>query len=500
MRGGTAPQDVAALGRALSARLRARGLVAHDPDPSVAPGPDGLPLLVPVAPDEDPDAVVADLRRRLGEVPESADLILRTSGSTTGTGRLVAMSARALVASARATHARLDGPGRWVLALPSHHVAGLQVLVRAAVAGTAVVVVDCRRGFSPQALAEAVRAAGESGALPVYTSLVPAQLHAVLAAGQERWAAELGRAARVLVGGAAADPDLLASARQVGLRVVTTYGMSETGGGCVYDGVPLDGVTVRIEDPGPDGVGRIVLAGPVLAEGYAESTEPAESPGSREPVGPRGPVRPAGAGGTGAGGVGAGGPGAGGAGAPVTGFRRPSTPDLRSRGTSGGHGPGPDGSSTRPTGVSGVPGVPDGAGARGTELVTADRGRVGPDGLLVVLGRVDDLIVTGGVKVDPREVEEVLVSLPGVGQACVVGVPDPRWGSAVVAAVVPQTQAVLDPGTLRAAARERLGGVRAPKRLEVLEELPVRGPGKVDRRAVAARLLRAAPGEVPGSR
>ncbi|MDO4242159.1 MAG: AMP-binding protein [Actinomyces sp.] len=408
LRGGTAPEDVAALSRALLARLEDKGLLAAGPHPpATAPARGDRSLLVPVAPDEEPGGVLADLGRRLGEVPLATDLILRTSGSTTGTGRLVAMSAEALVTSARATHARLDGPGRWVLALPAHHVAGLQVLVRSAVAGTAPVVVDGRRGFCPRELAGAVRAAVRAGGPPVYTSLVPTQLHAVLAPGQERWAADLARAAGILIGGAAADPDLLARARRAGLRVVTTYGMSETGGGCVYDGLPLDGVSVRIEDAGPDGVGRIILAGPVLAEGYVEASGVASFPGE--------------------------------------------------------------------------------------ELVTADRGRIGHDGRLEVLGRIDDLIVTGGVKVDPRQVEQVLLDLPGVGQACVVGLPDPRWGSAVAAAVVPQAGACLDPETIRALARERLGGVRAPKTVALLAELPVRGPGKVDRQALVERLTRAAP-------
>ena len=417
--GGTGAHDVAQLHDALAETLR--GLPA-EPGPTAVRGVQeragaaGSPrtLLVPIGPREDSAVVRADLAGRLAGVPRRADIILRTSGSTTGTARLVAMSAAALVASARATHARLGGPGTWVLALPAHHVAGMQVLVRSIVAGTRPVVVNTAGGFDPGALAAgAERALGRRG--PVYVSLVPTQLLRVLA--DPRAAAVLARASAVLVGGAATDPALLARSRAAGVRAVTTYGMSETGGGCVYDGVPLEGVSVRIEDPDESGVGRIVLAGPVLAEGYVGP------PGAPPPRSAR-PVRSA--------------------------FFR--------------------------------------IGPR--ELATADRGRLDalPDGStrLTVLGRLDDIIVTGGIKVDPRDVEQVLTGLPGIAQACVVGVPDATWGSAVVAAVVPEAGATVDGEGLRRQARERLDGAHTPKRILVVPELPLRGPGKTDRRAVAA--------------
>lgn len=379
---------------------------------------------MPIGPREDAAVVRADLAGRIAGVPERADIILRTSGSTTGTARLVAMGAAALVASARATHARLGGPGTWVLALPAHHVAGLQVLVRSVVAGTRPVVVDTAGGFDAGALAAgAERALGRGG--PVYVSLVPTQLLRVLA--DPGAAAVLARASAVLVGGAATDLALLARSRAAGIRAVTTYGMSETGGGCVYDGLPLEGVSVRIEDPDEAGVGRIVLAGPVLAEGY---------------VGPPGaPSRTAQTG-------------------------RPAE-SARSA------------ESTRSAAFRTGP----------RELATADRGRLEtlPDGStrLTVLGRLDDIIVTGGIKVDPHEVEQVLAGLPGVAQACVVGIPDATWGSAVVAAVVPEAGATVDGEGLRRQARERLDGAHTPKRVLVVPEMPLRGPGKTDRRAVA---------------
>ena len=334
------------------------------------------------------------------------------------------MSAAALMASARATHARLGGPGTWLLPLPAHHVAGLQILIRSLEAGTEPVVVDTSSGFSPAALAEALSSARRSTgatASRLYVSLVPTQLVRVLQDPQARRA--LAGADAVLLGGAAADPALLDRARGAGVTVVTTYGMSETGGGCVYNGRPLEGVEITIQAPDAEGAGRILISGPVLAEDYLHT--PRHSP--------------------------AGSPNAG------EGFHRSGSTRV---------------------------------------LATSDRGRLHPDGRLEVLGRLDDVIITGGVKVEPRHVEEALTGIDGVAEACVVGLPDEQWGSAVAAAVVlepdrqPGGLKQLDGAALREAARARLDGAHAPKRVVVLEALPLRPSGKVDRREVA-RLLAA---------
>ena len=442
--GGTAPDDVAALRAALAERLARRGLLtAHDGRPAAGTADRGgdeeggrtappLPLLVPIGPGENPSHVQADLARRVTRVSSRTDLVLRTSGSTTGTGRLIAMNTAALVASAHATHDHLGGPGTWLLPLPAHHVAGLQILIRSLLAGTSPVVVDTSTGFSPTALADALRSARSvtdptAGSTParLYVSLVPTQLVRVLrdpAAGQA-----LAEADAVLLGGAAADPALLDRARRAGVNVVTTYGMSETGGGCVYDGRPLDGVELAIQDPDADGAGRILISGPVLAEGYLwDSDDAAPHPNA-------------------------------------TGRVREGFQDT----------------------------------GAGRVLVTSDRGRLRPDGRLEVLGRLDDVIITGGVKVEPRYVEEALTGLEAVAEACVVGLPDEQWGSVVVAAVVREPAAGQeDPGSpdgaaLREAVRDRLDGAHAPKRVAILEALPLLPSGKVDRRAVA-RLLAAA--------
>lgn len=428
LRGGTSPDAVAGLRAALASLL--------DRD-TTGPGPSAVaiegsaasyPLLVPISPQEDGALVRADLARRLDPAgPASrADILLRTSGSTTGTGSLIAMSVPALVASARATHARLSGPGTWVLALPAHHVAGLQVLVRSLVAGTEPVVVDTTGGFRATALTGGLAGALATSSRPVYLSLVPTQLLRALA--DPDCARALARTSAVLLGGAAADPVLLARARSAGVPVVTTYGMSETGGGCVYDGAPLDGVAVTIEEPDATGAGRIALAGPVLALGYAHRTLPGDP-------------------------------------APASRFA------ARFAARDG-----------RPL------------------LLTSDRGRLDGDGRLIVLGRLDDVIISGGIKVDPREVEAALLRIPGVGEACVVGIPDTRWGSAVAAAVVPAPSwddGVLDTQSLRSAARAALPGPKAPKRVVVVPELPQRGPGKPDRRAVAVLLAGSSRPEAP---
>jgi O-succinylbenzoic acid--CoA ligase len=163
-------------------------------------------------------------------------LVIATSGST-GRPKQVVLSRAALRASADATHARLGGPGRWELNLPPTYVAGVQVLFRTIRAGEA--------------------------AERSYLSLVPTQL--------VRMRAEWGSLAAydaVLVGGGPLDPAVRAEAEAAGVPVVQTYGMSETCGGCVYDGVPLDGVEVRIADDG-----EVLVRGPVLFDGYQDEPD-----------------------------------------------------------------------------------------------------------------------------------------------------------------------------------------------------------------------------------
>jgi O-succinylbenzoic acid--CoA ligase len=322
-------------------------------------------------------------------------VLVATSGST-GRPRLVELRPAALRASAAATAARLGGPGRWLLALPADHVAGVQVVVRALLAGAPPVVQDLRDGFRPAGFAAATARLGPGRR---YTSLVPTQLLRLLDAGGAALDALLGYDA-VLVGGAAVDAGLRARAEAAGARVVATYGMTETAGGCVYDGVPLDGVRIRL-DGAQDEAGRIAVAGPTLAAGYLD-----------DPV------------------------------ATAAGFV------------------GSDG---------------------GRQFRTGDLGRW-VDGRLEVLGRVDDVVVTGGEKVAPAAVERVLVAQPGVRAACVVGLPDPEWGAVVAAALVVEGVPALD--DLRAAVRAALGRAAVPRVMAIVDALPLRGIGKPDRAAV----------------
>ncbi|MFC8800013.1 AMP-binding protein [Promicromonospora sp. NPDC057138] len=377
--------------------------------------------------------------------PPGAALVLRTSGST-GNPREVALSAAALRTSAEATHERLGGPGRWLLVLPPTHVAGVQVINRAVVAGTEV-----RVGAPDRFTAEGFAALAADFLRPpsssardglglgdrTYVSLVPTQLHRLVAAADDGDPAGLDALARfdaVLVGGAATPASLLARARAAGVRAVTTYGMSETSGGCAYDGVPLAGVRVRAA-----GTGIIELSGPVLAEGYVGDPEATAAAFRTDPDGTRW-------------------------------FR------------------------------------------------TSDLGRL-DDGRLTVLGRADDVILTGGVNVAPAAVEDAiaehLAGLGTPGEACVVGVPDAEWGQAVVAVITGQSPAaraargstaaraargstgLADGGAellagLRTAVGQRLGAPAAPRRVYVTTALPTRGPGKVDRRAVRDAVVRAA--------
>jgi o-succinylbenzoate---CoA ligase len=360
----------------------------------------GGPAVLPVAPGEAPAA---------GRPGDGAAVVIATSGST-GAAKHVVLSREALQASAQATADRLGGPARWLLALPAHHVAGVQVVVRALLAGAPPVVQDLRGGFRPDGFAAATR---ELGAGRRCTSLVPTQLGRILDTGGAALDALRGYSA-VLVGGAALAPQLHERAAAAGVPVVTTYGMSETAGGCVYDGRPLDGVRVELE-PG----GRIRIGGPTLADGYL------------------------------------------------------GDPELTAAVFVGGW------------------------------FRTGDLGRRHDDGRLEVLGRADDVIVTGGENVAPAAVERVLAAQVGVVAACVVGVPDLEWGQVVAAAVVPDgavPPGPLDPAfteRLQAAVRAALGRAAVPRVLRAVPAIPLHGIGKPDR-AATARLLTASPTSRPG--
>lgn len=441
------------------ARAQARSLAKQYLRPS-------REIIVPIAPHEDTREVAANLARR---IPARAsgrsvgvDMVLRTSGSTTGTGKLVGVSMDALVASARATHKRLGGPGIWVLALPAYHAAGVQVLVRAAVAGTRVFNAYKEGGFDPQHLAQVIDAAcvaagGAGRACPVYTSLVPTQLRRALDDEQLRGA--LARLDAVLIGGAAADAQLLEQAKAAGIKVVTTYGMSETCGGCVYDGQPLPGVSMDVDQA----TGAIWLSGPMLATGYLGDEERTRRCFVSRPQ--------AGEGTSGVGGT------ASAAESTEAGATRPGA-----EAGAGGPGAGSDAGTGEP--------------AR-RWFITSDRGHI-VDGRLQVLGRLDDVIISGGIKVEPGPIEALLALNPLVSECAVVGLPDLQWGQVVTAVVVPASMPGLgrvDEGAILAQIRvyleQKLSGAQCPKQVLLADALPYKGIGKVDRRALAQSLARA---------
>ncbi|WP_018119263.1 o-succinylbenzoate--CoA ligase [Corynebacterium mastitidis] len=215
-------------------------------------------------PDDDPArAQLLRTTQRAGQPidPEVA-LVVGTSGST-GTPKGAELSAANLLSSAEATHEALGGAGTWLLAMPGHYIAGLQVLVRSLVAGTEPRCLDLRGGFSIPAFASAAR---DLGGARAYTALTPAQL---LKAMSSLEGIEALRAfAAVLVGGAPLRAHDLRAAQELGIRVVRTYGASETSGGCVYDGHPLPGARVRLGEQD-----RIHLGGPMIARGYRNAPE-----------------------------------------------------------------------------------------------------------------------------------------------------------------------------------------------------------------------------------
>ncbi|GAA1182249.1 AMP-binding protein [Nesterenkonia xinjiangensis] len=211
---------------------------------------DGVPRWV-----SRPDATLA-------EGPRPA-VVVRTSGST-GTAKQTLLSAEALRASAEATAETLSGHGQWLLPLQPSYVAGLAVLSRSLVAGT--VPVPLLAGTTDPATV--AQAAEQMTAQRRFVSLVPTQLSRLLETGDARTVEALRRFDTILLGGGASPAPLLRRAEDVGLTVVRTYGMSETCGGCVYDGRPLPGVGVDTDE-----TGRVRLSGQMVALGYLDDEE-----------------------------------------------------------------------------------------------------------------------------------------------------------------------------------------------------------------------------------
>ena len=314
-------------------------------------------------------------------------LVVSTSGST-GTPKGAMLTPANLIASADATHQALGGEGQWLLAMPAAYIAGIQVLVRSMVAGVEPAFIDLSHGFNVAEFAERAQELARTGER-TYTALTPMQLAKATSTLQGIDALRAFDA--VLVGGAATNPRLLESAAKLRINVVTTYGSSETSGGCVYNGRPIAGARVKIVD------GRIHLGGPMVARGYHSV----------------------------------------------------DSPDL-----SGGW------------------------------FRTSDAGEL-DGGVLTVLGRTDNVISSGGLKLHPEVLEEELLLIDGVTATCVIGKDDDRLGQRICAAY---TGSASVPDILDALADAedagRIAHWQIPKELKVVTALPQLGPGKVDRAAV----------------
>ncbi|MGP6174827.1 o-succinylbenzoate--CoA ligase [Corynebacterium sp. A21] len=344
----------------------------------------GQRSLLPVpAHDRSRTQLLRDTQRVGQPIDDSIALVMATSGST-GTPKGAQLTAGNLVSSADATHQYLGGEGQWLLPMPAHHIAGIQVLIRCLIAGVEPLALDLSSGFQIPRFLTATRELAETGDR-LYTSLAPMQLAKAMDSLEGIEALRLFDA--LLIGGAALNPQTRHAAEELGIKVVATYGSSETSGGCVYDGHPIPGAQVRVEDS------RIHLGGPMIAAGYRNL-----------------PAHAA--------------------------FAEPGW------------------------------------------FATTDSGEL-KDGVLTVQGRLDTVIDSGGLKLHPEVLEQAILAVPGVTGVCVVGVPHPRLGQAIVAAYSgPAAPDQVIEGL------DDLPRWQLPKELRHLNQLPLTGPGKVDRRAV----------------
>ena len=323
--------------------------------------------------------VTGDGTARLDGEPVSDDVavVVATSG-TAGAPRLVELTRDAIGAAVTSSAAVLGATGDdpWLCCIPVAHIGGLLVLLRHAVIGAPVIV---HSGFS----IDAVRDADAR-----FTSLVPTQLRRLFDAG-----VDCARFGALLIGAAAMPGALRDDAQQRGVAAISSYGLTESCGGVVYDGVPLLGTSVRIAEGD-----EIQLGGPTLMNGYRFDDA-----------------------------------------------------------------------------ASAAAFTPDGW------LRTRDAGSL-TDGAVTVTGRLDDVIVTGGEKVWPAEVEEALATHPQIEEVAVRGAPDDEWGQRVVALVVPRDVAsppLLD--SVRAHVAQTLPRYKAPRELVIVESLPRTSLGKLRR-------------------
>ena len=446
----------------------------NTPVPGLAPSPAPQeaalhPQAVQVRADQpaDPHAMLGAFEQLLsgyaaGAGAEPIALVVGTSGST-GTPKRTALTARALAASAVATErffgSNSDAASQWLLALPAHYIAGAQVLARSVLAGTAPVIARSviePVHFSPEVFLQAVE---HMSSARRFISLVPTQLHKLLesADADPHLGAEiheaLGSFTGILLGGAPASADLLAAAAALGLNTVTTYGSAETAGGCVYSGSVLPGV--RVELVPEEGMPAVPNIGGKPAH---------EEPAHEEPV-QVGRIWISGA-------------------HLASGYIGDTARTAEHFFTSA------DGTRWYRTDDYGLL----------SPVAAPDSNENCSEPRLQVLGRSDDVLISGGVKISARAVATVLEEHPAVREACVVGLPDARWGTAIAAAVTLVPSAISDSAStvlneelcalLRARCTEKLGAPAAPKQLSILPDFPLTSTGKPDRAEIYSILDR----------
>lgn len=298
--------------------------------------------------------------------PSNAAVAIGTSG-TTGTSKEVLLTSTALISSARASNKFIGAQSgqTWSLLLPLTHIAAVNVIVRSLELGTTPIDLRNCDGDYPKA---------------DYTAIVPTQLFRGLN-GDQRLLSHLKSAKAVLVGGAALSQALRNQAELAGIKVIATYGMTETCGGCVYDGTALDGVEIEIRS------GKICIKGPVLASSIA---------------------------------------------------------------------------------------VIDGW------FETNDLGEYDNDHL-VVIGRSDDVIISGGENLSLNAVESSLSLAYPDTQFAAFAVEDPQWGQSLQLAVV----GTISDDQIAAHLEKDLGGFAKPKGIHRMTSLPLLGIGKIDRKSLA---------------
>jgi O-succinylbenzoic acid--CoA ligase len=370
---------------------------------------------------------------RVPGVDHGADhTVLATSG-TSGRPRGVRLTLANHLACQRASIRRMElgADDRWLASLSPAHVGGVALVLRAALTGARLVLEE---GFDP----DRFLALADEGRV-THASLVPTMLHRLLQARGEADAPEGLRG--ILLGGDAADPTMVERALEAGWPLYPTYGLTEAASQVATAtptearerpdtvGRPLEGVEVRVRDE------EIQVRGPTVAAGYLGA---ARAPGA---------VR------------------RGGRVIPRQGEPEPAGTDV-------------DEDGGRVTAADGW-------------LHTGDAGSLGDDGRLRVTGRLAHRIVTGGVTVDPAEVERVLRGHPRVRDACVVGLPDPEWGERVGAAVQRDATSPesdpdrpLDAVGLAAWFGDRLAPAKRPRVVRFVGRIPANANGKPDREAV----------------